>query len=536
MNEEQIKRLEELLGKSDLAEAELIELAELKALEADTKGSEEEPEEETPATEEEAEALTEDEAKALVTDSVKEANEEIKEAISEVAEKAVSVEDIAAEVSKKVSEENAKSLTAEKVKDIVAEQINEKSKGLDEESVKNLITTTIQNIQGETKMKHDASDAAKVSIPLGDRKGNLPVNQKQLFNIMSGKAQDEDIPESLLHDAKMAGDRRIAAIREGRKDLTSVASGAGAELVPTDLSSVLQERLYLESAVAAAFASQEVTMPSDPFKLPVATARPKFTRVTSENATATADTQQATASVTLDAEKLLSYVQYSYELDEDSILAVLPMVTSQLGAAAAESFEDAIINGATSGSGWDNDWNTANAVAICNGLRKLANVTALKASIGSALGIADIISLRKKMGIYGMRPSETIVIAGPEAYNDIVSFDQLETLDKQGPNASIFTGFAPKLFGMDVIPSSQLKDAHTDGLNNSTASNNSKGQVVIVHKPSFVVGVRRDFTVETDRDITTQSNKVVASFRRDFQPLETPSADISSVVWGYNIG
>ena len=59
--------------------------------------------------------------------------------------------------------------------------------------------------------------------------------------------------------------------------------------------------------------------------------------------------------------------------------------------------------------------------------------------------------------------------------------------------------------------------------------------MILGHKPSFVVGVRRDFTVETDRDITTQSNKVVASFRRDFQPLETPGEDITPLSWVYSI-
>ena len=89
---------------------------------------------------------------------------------------------------------------------------------------------------------------------------------------------------------------------------------------------------------------------------------------------------------------------------------------------------------------------------------------------------------------------------------------------------------------MDVIPSSSLSDAvHTDGKVSSTASQNIKGQFLMVHKPSFVVGVRGDFQVETDRNITTQSNQVVASFRRDFKPLEALSTTVTPVAWGQNI-
>ena len=192
MNEEQEQRLEDLLGKSDLTDVESTELAELQALETDAKGVE--PEEEAPEiVEEEAkeeEALSEEEAKALVTESVKEANEEIKEAITEVAEKALTADQIADSVSEKISEENAKALTLEKVEAIVTKALKEKSQELDEESVKQLINNQISDIKGESKMKHDAADTAKVSIPLGDRKGNLPVHQKQLLNIMTGKAQE----------------------------------------------------------------------------------------------------------------------------------------------------------------------------------------------------------------------------------------------------------------------------------------------------------------------------------------------------------
>ena len=530
MNEEQVKRLEELLGKSDLTDVESTELAELQALETDTKG--EEPEGEAPAADESEEALTEEEAKALVTESVKEANLEIKEAITEVADKAVSVEDIADVVSKKVSEENSKNITREDIAGIVADTLKENSKGLDEESIKQLITSTISNIQGETKMKHDAADTAKVSIPLGDRKGNLPVHQKQLLNIMTGKAQDTDIPESLLADAKANGDRKINAAREGRKDLTSIAAGAGAELTPTDLSATLQERLYLESAVAATFAAQEVNMPSNPFKIPVGKTRPTFA-IKADNAAAAVDTAQTTGEVTLDAEKLIAYVQYSYELDEDAIIAVLPMITNQLASAAAEAVEDAIINGQESGA---IDDGTTAADTLCDGLRKLGNAHAnLKSSLGSAVTAASLLAARKKMGKWGMKPSETVIITGFKAYNDIVGLSQVETLDKYGNDASVLSGFVPKIYGMEVIPSALLSDDVTVNGVKASSGTHGKGQFIIVHKPSFVVGVRRDFTVETDRDITSQSNQVVASFRRDFQALETPSATITPLQWGISV-
>lgn len=513
MNDEQVKRLEELKGQKELSDSEIQELNELEALHADSKGAET-PEEVVEEISSEEEALTEEEAKALVTESVKEANTEIKEAID------------------KVVESNSKAVTNDDVKEIVTKALGDRE-SLTEEAVKSYIEETIKSFKGESKMKHEAKDAAQVSVPTTERKGNIPVAQKQLLNIMTGKHQDADIPESVLADAKAHGDRRVAAVRAGRKDLTSSTSGAGAELTPTDLSATLQERLYLESAVAATFAAQEVNMPSNPFKIPVGKTRPTFA-IKADNTAPSADTAQTTGEVTLDAEKLIAYVQYSYELDEDAIMAVLPMITNQLASAAAEAVEDAIINGQESGA-IDNGVTAADT--LCDGLRKFASANAaLQTSIGGAVTAAKLLTARKAMGKWGMRPSETVIITGFKAYNDIVGLSQVETLDTAGPNASAVTGFVPKIYGMEVIPSALLSDAvHTDGKVNSTGSNNVKGQFLMVHKPSFVVGVRRDFTVETDRDITSQSNQVVASFRRDFQALETPSASITPVQWGISV-
>jgi hypothetical protein len=62
----------------------------------------------------------------------------------------------------------------------------------------------------------------------------------------------------------------------------------------------------------------------------------------------------------------------------------------------------------------------------------------------------------------------------------------------------------------------------------------TKGSVLLIHKPSWLLGVRGGFLVETDENKLQQLRYVIASFRRDFQPLETVSAAIPLVVYGYN--
>ena len=231
MNEEQLKRLEDLQSAKELSDAEMQELKELEALHTDSKDVDapvveeetpEEPEAEEISSEEEEEALTEEEAKALVTESVKEANTEIKEAID------------------KVVESHSKAITGDDVKNIVTEALGDREE-LTEEAVKSLIENTIKSFKGESKMKHEAKDA-QVSVPTTERKGNMPVHQKQLLNIMTGKHQDADIPESVLADAKSHGDRRVAAVRSGRPHwlaLGACISSGGRKFIEIILSGIL---------------------------------------------------------------------------------------------------------------------------------------------------------------------------------------------------------------------------------------------------------------------------------------------------------
>ena len=54
-----------------------------------------------------------------------------------------------------------------------------------------------------------------------------------------------------------------------------------------------------------------------------------------------------------------------------------------------------------------------------------------------------------------------------------------------------------------------------------------------VHRPSWLLGVKRGFTVEVEVDRKRQMNAIIASFRRDFVPKETISATMPLAWMGY---
>jgi hypothetical protein len=161
-------------------------------------------------------------------------------------------------------------------------------------------------------------------------------------------------------------------------------------------------------------------------------------------------------------------------------------------------------------------------------------VSALKCDISSGgLNEANLRALRKIMGKYGIKPRELAWIVGPKGANDIQAIANVSTLEKYGPKATILTGEIAAFLGIPIITSEAVRE----NLNASgvyDGSTTTKGSVLLVNLPRFLTGRRREFTVESFRDVKSQQNNIVASFRKAFSPLEVPSASIPTVVIGYN--
>jgi hypothetical protein len=214
-----------------------------------------------------------------------------------------------------------------------------------------------------------------------------------------------------------------------------------------------------------------------------------------------------------------------------------------MGLSAAEALEEALVNGDTTGTHMDSDTHAVGATAaqkLFKGLRKMALIAAAADSNSSAVSFAtggisaaNISALRKAMGKWGIRPQELMLLCGPKGYNDIVQLDETLTQDKVGGAARILTGIAPQIYGIPVIVSSAVRE-NLNATGVYDGSTTTKGSILMVHKPSFLLGVRRGFTVETDVDKAQQLNSVIASFRRDFQPKETVSKAVPMVALGYN--
>lgn len=471
-------------------------------------------------------AITEDELKQTVTTAVQEA---VKAALPEHLKGLVTTdklsEIIGAELAKQKGD--SKSINADQIKSAATEAAK----------------TFMDGFRRENKFEQSKSDSARpggeIEMPYSWSKGNLPPHAKQLLNLCMKRDINHGIPEADVQKAEAKGkallDRMQAKGLMG-KALTSTGAGTGDEFVPTDLSSELQRRFYLSSDLVAILALTEVDMPSQPYEYPLSTTRPTFLLNTTEN-TATTASDPGTSKITLDAKKIMAQVNASYEVDEDSIIPVLPWIQEQLGLAAAEKFESMLINGDTTATHMDSDIHaiTNAGEKAFKGFRKLALAVGALSKDLSTGGITDanLRSMKKAMGKYGVNPMDLILVCGVAGQSDLEGMTEVSTVDKFGQSATILTGKLPKWRNIPIVTSAACRET----LNASGVYDGStvtKGSILLVNRRAFMLGRRRAFTVEVDKDITTQTHKLVASLRRAFTPMETPSATIQTVCVGYN--
>lgn len=472
-----------------------------------------------------------DDLKAMVATTVAEA---IKKSLPDKAQQdQVTSETIKAAIETALAKHGkaqSKEVALTDVKGIISDTIKEQMDAL-KKSSKQAFSTDSENDEG----KHI------VTVELGNSltKGNLPLHMKQLLNVMMKRAINHEVPDAMVARGKLLGDRMVAkyssAIR-GHKAMTSVGVGIGDEWVPTDLSSELQRRFYATSDLAAIISAREIDMPTQPYEYPLVTTRPVFYLETTENVEAT-PSNIGTSKVTLNAKKMMGRVDFSYELEEDSIIPILPMVQELLSAAAADAYESAIINGDTTAVHMDSDTQAVPKAAerAFDGLRKYAkDVAGLWVDLSTGgLTEANLRSMKKRMGKYGARPRDLIWLVGPGAINDMMGITNVTTIEKYGPRATLVTGELTSFLGIPIVVSERMReDLNALGVYDGVTT--TRGGILLVSLSNFLAGRRREFTVEVDRDIKTQTHFVVASFRRAFTPIEAPSATIQTVVGAYN--
>lgn len=306
------------------------------------------------------------------------------------------------------------------------------------------------------------------------------------------------------------------------------SAGQGLEWIPTGYSPDLIMMFELERQVASLFTT--FNMPNDPFKIPAQTARAQAYIKT--RLSAPGESESTTDDITFSCQTVAAYSKVAYEMEEDSIIAMLPFVRSDLATALADGEEDCLLNGDTTGSHMDSDVvSAADVRKAWKGLRRLAIDGADTYDLGTPT-VDGLRYVRALMGKYATSPRRLVYIVSPIGLIHLLGMDEVLTLEKYGPAATVITGELGRFDGTPIVVSGLMReDLQATGVYDTTAGDYTG--LLLVNTSGYLIGRRRAPLIESFRDVVAGADEIVASMREDFQkryPTNQPLA-----VWAFDV-
>jgi N4-gp56 family major capsid protein len=222
---------------------------------------------------------------------------------------------------------------------------------------------------------------------------------------------------------------------------------------------------------------------------------------------------------TLIARKLATREYVGYEEEEDSIVALAPIIRDAVARRMARSSDLAFLRG----TGFTS--NSAAYDPILGLELRGANTTDITVAGGAAWATNfdedAIVNMRRNLGLYGLEPENLVLLCSHDLYYELMKLQNFKTVDVLGNRATILTGEVGQLFGIRVLVSQQFDNAAI------TAGTVATTLGILVRPSNFVTGVLRGIMTEADRDIINQKRVLVSSRRFAFQDIITGEATVN---------
>ena len=368
------------------------------------------------------------------------------------------------------------------------------------------------------------------------------VDDRNFTKMLTRDGRGSDALEAKLHEHVS---KAPAMIQRAFSD----AAAVGADFVPDLLLPELRKKLYVPTALEAAFPS--FNMPGKEVRFPFSTGKvaPFLKNAATWSAITAMD--DTTSQISATAKSFGARITADEDTVADSVVPALDYFRDSLTVALQAGVESCILNGdsvdahadlhtTASPRLWSEGgrWDTGSVASTAADHRRAfigLRAAAFDASTGrdaSAMTYADILATRSSLDGGYQAASDLLMIVSPIVMTKyLLQLEQVATLDKFGPAAGILNGSIGKLGGMDII----VSGAMTDDLSASgvyDGSTTTKTGYVIVHRPSWVMGNYKPQTIDIDREITKGQIEIVGTRRC---ALIDMSNGAKSVAYGYNV-
>lgn len=204
--------------------------------------------------------------------------------------------------------------------------------------------------------------------------------------------------------------------------------------------------------------------------------------------------------VTLNAYKVATNEYLAYEEEEDSLLAILPVVRDAMIRRVARTVDRAFLLGAGAGA------DPVKGLATYD----VASTVTLDISNADKMTVAKLRAMRADLGAWGLNPSDIVFVVSTEGYYDLLEDTLFQTMDKVGSQATALTGQIGLVGNTPVLVSAELP-----------AKADTAVGAICYAPANFLVGNQRGLRFDTQDLVETQRKVLVSSLRTGMTQITT---------------
>jgi HK97 family phage prohead protease len=208
--------------------------------------------------------------------------------------------------------------------------------------------------------------------------------------------------------------------------------------------------------------------------------------------------------ITLNAYKVATNEYTAYEEEEDSIIAIMPVIRDGMIRRVARAVDKAFLLGAGSGS------DPVSGLATLATNSGSANITTSTPSASFVATVSTLRSLRKGLGVWGLDPADVVFLVSSEVYYNLLEDTTFQTMNQVGPQATLLTGQIGQVGNSPVLVSGEFASAASGAVG-----------IVAVAPSNFIVGNQRGLRIDTQELVETQRRVMVASLRTGMVKVTT---------------
>ena len=446
---------------------------------------------------------------------------------------------------RKVAEETAAKIAMKQAEEKAAAEANakaaeeaEQAKAAQQEEVETQIRTGIESgadrLVADIKSEMETAKESEIAAIVKKYEAEVAEKSAELEAMRTSK-RDFSSRDNKIDGRKALEARVLGAMTKtgydtvlGREVVEKAGLDFGSQTTSANLditvSQQFEEELKLETKIAGLF--REIPVNSGATVMPFVADVNDATFVGQDYDIDTANNRLDTVGGTngqfdvanrvMNTQRLVAGTFIDNDVDEQSLVPFVPMITSALARAHAKATDKAFLYG-TSG--------VIAGLAGGNGSDKGTGFRSTQVTITAQLDGAPAFTAsmlrqgREGLGKYGIDVGSIVYIVGLDAYYDLLAEDgDFTTVDKAGSDiAANINGMFGTLFGSPVIVSDVLAPA-----DQGTAA-------LVVNTSRFVVPRLRGVNIETEYQVAKQRNVLVASQSLGFTALETTVAATSLI-------